>query len=61
MKRLRIGRARGRWKNWSWEPNDADRRLMSDLLYKGDRAISDGARRRKCCFASGAEDRVTSR
>jgi hypothetical protein len=44
MKRLRIGRARGRWKNWSWEPNDADRKLMSDLLYKGDRAI--GLRRR---------------
>ncbi len=44
MKRLRIGRARGRWKNWSWEPNDADRKLMSELLYKGDRAI--GLRRR---------------
>ena len=22
MKRLRIGRAKGRWKNWSWEPNE---------------------------------------
>lgn len=44
MKRLRIGRARGRWKNWTWEPNDADRTLMSELLYKGDRAI--GLRRR---------------
>jgi hypothetical protein len=44
MKRLKIGRARGRWKNWSWEPNEADRRLMSDLLYRGTRAI--GLRRR---------------
>jgi len=44
MKRLRIGRPRGRWKNWSWEPNDADRRVMSELLYKGRRAI--GLRRR---------------
>lgn len=44
MKRLRIGRAKGRWKNWSWEPNDADRKVMSDLLYKGRDAI--GLRRR---------------
>ena len=44
MKRLRIGRAKGRWKNWSWEPNDADRKTMSDLLYKGLDAI--GLRRR---------------
>ncbi|KQU51914.1 restriction endonuclease subunit R [Bosea sp. Leaf344] len=44
MKRLKIGRAKGRWKNWSWEPNEADRRLMSDLLYRGTRAI--GLRRR---------------
>ena len=44
MKRLRIGRAKGRWKNWSWEPNDADRKVMSDLLYKGPNAI--GLRRR---------------
>ena len=35
MKRLRIGRAKGRWKNWSWEPNPEDRRVMADLLYKG--------------------------
>ncbi|MFN3673146.1 MAG: DEAD/DEAH box helicase family protein [Bosea sp. (in: a-proteobacteria)] len=44
MKRLKIGRARGRWKNWSWEPNEPDRRLISDLLYRGARAI--GLRRR---------------
>lgn len=44
MKRLRIGRAKGRWKNWSWDPNPADRKVMSDLLYKGLRAI--GLRRR---------------
>ena len=44
MKRLKIGRAKGRWKNWSWEPNEADRSLMSDLLYRGTRAI--GLRRR---------------
>lgn len=44
MKRLRIGRAKGRWKNWSWEPNAADRKVMSDLLYKGENAI--GLRRR---------------
>jgi hypothetical protein len=44
MKRLRIGRAKGRWKNWSWEPNEADRAVMSDLLYKGRNAI--GLRRR---------------
>jgi hypothetical protein len=44
MKRLRIGRAKGRWKNWSWEPNPEDRRVMADLLYKGSKAI--GLRRR---------------
>ncbi len=44
MKRLKIGRAKGRWKNWSWEPNEADRVLMSGLLYKGANAI--GLRRR---------------
>ena len=44
MKRLKIGRARGRWKNWSWEPNEADRRVMADLLYRGANAI--GLRRR---------------
>jgi hypothetical protein len=44
MKQLGIGKARGRWKNWSWVPNERDRNLMADLLYKGDRAI--GLRRR---------------
>ncbi|NDW06047.1 SNF2-related protein [Jiella pacifica] len=44
MKRLKIGRAKGRWKNWSWEPNEADRQVMSQLLYKGADAI--GMRRR---------------
>jgi hypothetical protein len=44
MKRLGIGRAKGRWKNWSWEPNERDRKLMSDLLYRGRNAI--GMRRR---------------
>ncbi|MCE7027556.1 SNF2-related protein [Jiella avicenniae] len=44
MKRLKIGRAKGRWKNWNWEPNEADRRVMSQLLYKGADAI--GMRRR---------------
>ena len=44
MKRLRIGRARGRWKNWHWEPNEADRKVVSELLYKGADAI--GMRRR---------------
>lgn len=44
MKSLRIGRAKGRWKNWGWEANETDRKVMSDLLYKGPRAI--GLRRR---------------
>jgi hypothetical protein len=44
MKRLRIGRARGRWKNWSWEPNETDRKAIADLLYRGSNAI--GLRRR---------------
>lgn len=44
MKRLGIGRAKGRWKNWSWAPNDADRATMSQLLYKGASAV--GIRRR---------------
>lgn len=44
MKRLHIGRPKGRWKNWGWEPNEADRKIISDLLYKGPRAI--GMRRR---------------
>jgi hypothetical protein len=44
MKQMKIGRAKGRWKNWSWEPNEADRRLMAGLLYRGENAI--GLRRR---------------
>lgn len=44
MKRLGIGKAKGRWKNWSWDPNDRDRRIMADLLYLGTDAI--GMRRR---------------
>jgi SNF2-related domain len=44
MKQLGIGKARGRWKNWSWAPNERDRNVMADLLYKGSNAI--GLRRR---------------
>lgn len=44
MKRLKIGRAKGRWKNWSWEPNETDQRTMAELLYRGANAI--GLRRR---------------
>jgi hypothetical protein len=44
MKTLGIGRAKGRWTNWSWQPNERDRTVMSDLLYKGTKAI--GLRRR---------------
>jgi hypothetical protein len=35
MKRLGIGRAKGRWVNWRWEPNEADRDRISRLLYTG--------------------------
>ncbi len=44
MKRLGIGRAKGRWTNWSWEANPRDCAVMADLLFKGPRAI--GLRRR---------------
>lgn len=44
MQRLRIGRAKGRWVNWSWDGDRRDCALMADLLYKGERAI--GVRRR---------------
>jgi superfamily II DNA or RNA helicase len=44
MKQLRIGKVRGRWKNWKWEPDPADRQRMSERLYKGPDAI--GLRRR---------------
>ena len=39
MKRLGIRGAKGRWTNWRWEPNARDRDVMSDLLYRGRRAI----------------------
>ena len=44
MKRLGMGRAKGRWTNWRWEPNAPDRARMADLLYRGPHAI--GLRRR---------------
>ena len=44
MQRLRIGRAKGRWVNWSWEASARDCAVISDLLYKGENAI--GLRRR---------------
>ena len=44
MKRLKIGKAKGRWTNWSWEANARDCSFMADLLFKGARAI--GMRRR---------------
>lgn len=39
MKALGIGRAKGRWKNWTWAANERDRRVMADLLYRGPNAI----------------------
>jgi hypothetical protein len=53
MKRLKIGRAKGRWKNWSWDPNERDRRVMADLLYRGADAI--GLRRRPSDIAGWPE------
>ena len=44
MQRLGIGRAKGRWVNWSWDGNVRDCAVMADLLYKGRSAI--GVRRR---------------
>ncbi|MGU3536687.1 DEAD/DEAH box helicase family protein [Methylobacterium sp. A54F] len=44
MQRLGIGRAKGRWVNWSWEANPRDCAVMADLLYRGADAI--GLRRR---------------
>jgi hypothetical protein len=44
MKQLGIGRAKGRWVNWRWEPNEQDRERMARLLYTGADAI--GVRRR---------------
>src|SRR5215210_4416062 len=53
MKTLGIGRAKGRWTNWSWEPNERDRLVMSNLLYKGKQAI--GLRRRPSDIAGWPE------
>jgi hypothetical protein len=44
MKRLGMGRAKGRWLNWRWEPNEVDRERMARLLYTGSNAT--GIRRR---------------
>lgn len=49
MKQFKIGKAKGRWKNWHWEPNDKDRQTMACLLYKGPKAI--GLRRRPADIA----------
>ncbi len=53
MKRLGIRGAKGRWTNWRWDPNERDRRCMSDLLYKGQRAI--GLRRHPADIAGWPE------
>ncbi|WP_375459982.1 SNF2-related protein [uncultured Enterovirga sp.] len=53
MRTLGIGRAKGRWTNWSWEPNGRDRSVMSDLLYRGPKAI--GLRRRPSDIAGWPE------
>ena len=39
MQRLGIGRAKGRWVNWSWTSNARDCAVMAELLYTGSRAI----------------------
>ena len=44
MQRLGIGRAKGRWVNWSWTANARDCAVVADLLYAGGRAV--GLRRR---------------
>ncbi|MGY2048343.1 DEAD/DEAH box helicase family protein [Methylobacterium sp. JK268] len=53
MRDLGIGRAKGRWTNWSWVPNARDRAVMSDLLYRGPNAI--GMRRRPSDIAGWPE------
>ena len=53
LKRLGIRGAKGRWTNWRWDPNERDRRCMSDLLYKGPRAI--GLRRHPADIAGWPE------
>ena len=66
MKRLRIGRAKGRWKNWNWEPNDGDRAVMSALLYTARPASACAAGRRTSragqkCSANSPPSRSTAR
>ena len=39
MKALGIGRAKGRWTNWTWKVNERDRQVVADLLYRGPNAI----------------------
>lgn len=53
MQRLGIGRAKGRWTNWSWEANPRDCAVMADLLFRGDGAI--GMRRRPADIAGWPE------
>ena len=53
MQRLGIGRAKGRWVNWSWQANARDCAVMADLLYAGPRAI--GLRRRPTDIAGWPE------
>ncbi|WP_366944552.1 DEAD/DEAH box helicase family protein [Methylobacterium sp.] len=53
MQGLGIGRAKGRWTNWSWDANPRDCTVMADLLFKGERAI--GMRRRPADIAGWPE------
>ncbi|GJD90203.1 hypothetical protein BHAOGJBA_3738 [Methylobacterium hispanicum] len=53
MQRLGIGRAKGRWVNWSWSANARDCAVMADLLYTGADAI--GLRRRPADIAGWPE------
>ncbi len=53
MQHLKIGRAKGRWQNWSWEPNARDQETMAGLLYRGPDAI--GLRRRPADIAGWPE------
>src|SRR5215218_8703176 len=54
MKKLGIGRAKGRWTNWSWEPDERDRVVISDLLYKGKNAIASATAERHRGLARGS-------
>ena len=53
MQRLGIGRAKGRWVNWTGQSNARDCAVMADLLYAGPRAI--GMRRRPTDIAGWPE------